>query len=109
MMRRISGGPRATTDAKRGGNAVRVSLAGVLLVAPARVFGRVALDEGLDSLSRIDARKGRVVELYYFGGLSVEETAEFLRISAETVKRDWRMAKAWLFTALTGKQDHTSS
>jgi len=89
--------------AKRGGNAVRVPLDDVLLGAPVRGIGLLALDEALDSLSRIDARKGRVVELRYFGGLSVEETAEFLRISPETVKRDWRMAKAWLLGALTDK------
>jgi RNA polymerase sigma-70 factor, ECF subfamily len=95
--------------AKRGGDAVRVPLDDVLLVAPARGIGLLALDKALDSLTKIDVRKGRVVELRYFGGLSVEETAEFLRISPETVKRDWRMAKAWLLGALTRKQDHTSS
>src|SRR5215469_7692538 len=95
--------------AKRGGNAVRVPLDDVLLVAPARGIGLLALDKALDSLFKIDARKGRVVELRYFGGLSVEETAEFLRISRETVKRDWRVAKAWLLGELTGKQDHTAS
>jgi RNA polymerase sigma-70 factor, ECF subfamily len=94
--------------AKRGGNAVHVP-DDVLLGAPDRGIGLLALDEALDSLSRIDARKGRVVELRYFGGLSVEETAEFLEISPETVKRDWRMAKAWLLGALTGGQDRTSS
>lgn len=95
--------------AKRGGDAVRVPLDDLLLVAPAGGIGLLALNKALDSLSKIDARKGRVVELRYFGGLSVEETAEFLRISPETVKRDWRMAKAWLLGALNGKQDHTSS
>ncbi len=95
--------------AKRGGNAVHVPLDEERLGPPASGIGLLALDEALDSLSRIDARKGRVVELRYFGGLSVEETAEFLSISPETVKRDWRMAKAWLFGALTGKQEHTSS
>ena len=95
--------------AKRGGDAVRVPLDDVLLVAPTRGIGLLALNKALDSLSKIDARKGHVVELRYFGGLSVEETAEFLRISPETVKRDWRMAKAWLFGALTGEQDHTGS
>jgi RNA polymerase sigma-70 factor (ECF subfamily) len=64
----------------------------------------LALNEALDSLSKIDPRKGRVVELRYFGGLSLEETAEALDISPETVKRDWRMAKAWLFGALTQKR-----
>src|ERR1700687_5181462 len=91
--------------AKRGGNAVRVPLDDVLLGAQARGIEVVALDEALESLSKIDARKGRVVELRYFGGLSVEETAEVLGISPETAKRDWKMAKAWLFGQLTDKKD----
>jgi RNA polymerase sigma factor (sigma-70 family) len=61
----------------------------------------LALDEALASLSEFDPRKARVVELRYFGGLDVEETAEILRISPETVKRDWKTAKAWLFGKLT--------
>ena len=109
MMRRILvDHARHRGYAKRGGNVVRVP-DDVLLGVPERGIGLLALDEALDSLSRIDARKGRVVELRYFGGLSVEETAEFLRISPETVKRDWRMARAWLLGALTGKRDHTNS
>ncbi len=95
--------------AKRGGNAVRVPLDDVLLAARARGIEVLALDEALESLSRIDARKGRVVELRYFGGLSVEETAEVLGISPETAKRDWKMAKTWLFSELTGKKDGTNS
>jgi RNA polymerase sigma factor (sigma-70 family) len=59
------------------------------------------LDEALDSLSKIDPRKGRVVELRYFGGLSAEETAEVLQISPETVLRDWKVAKTWLFRDLS--------
>jgi len=94
---------------KRGGNAVRVPLDDVLLGAQARGIEILALDEALESLSKVDARKGRVVELRYFGGLSVEEAAEVMGISPETVKRDWKMAKAWLFAALTGEQDHTPS
>lgn len=100
---------RSRGYAKRGGNAVRVPLDDVLLGTEARGIELLALDEALNSLSRIDARKGRVVELRYFGGLSVEETAEVLGISAETVKRDWKMAKAWLYGALTGEQDLTNS
>ena len=88
--------------AKRGGNAVRVPLDDVLLGREARGIEILALDEALESLAKIDARKARVVELRYFGGLSIEETAEVLGISPETVKRDWKMAKAWLFAALTG-------
>jgi RNA polymerase sigma-70 factor (ECF subfamily) len=95
---------RARGYSKRGGNAMRVSLDGVLLPARARGIELLALDEALESLSKIDARKGRVVELRYFGGLSVAETAEAMGISPETVKRDWKMAKAWLFAALTGDQ-----
>lgn len=95
--------------ARRGGNAVRVPLDDVLLGARARGIELLALDEALDALSKIDARKGRVVELRYFGGLSVEETAEVMGISSETAKRDWRMARAWLFSALTEKQNRTSS
>ena len=95
--------------AKRGGNAVRVPLDDVLLGTEARGIEVLALDEALNSLSNIDARKGRVVELRYFGGLSVEETAEVLGISPETVKRDWKMAKAWLYGVLTGEQGLASS
>ena len=91
--------------AKRGGNAMRVPLDDVLLGAQARGIEILALDQALESLSKIDTRKGRVVELRYFGGLSVEETAEALGISPETAKRDWKMAKAWLFGVLTGKQN----
>ena len=65
----------------------------------------LALDQALDSLSKVDARKSRVVELRYFGGLNLEETAEVLQISPETVLRDWKMAKTWLFRELTtGRQ-----
>jgi RNA polymerase sigma-70 factor (ECF subfamily) len=89
---------------KRGGDAVHVPLDDVLVGAQAHGVEVLALDEALESLAKIDARKVRVVELRYFGGLSVEETAEVLEISPETVKRDWKMAKAWLFRALTGEQ-----
>jgi RNA polymerase sigma-70 factor, ECF subfamily len=94
--------------AKRGGNAEHLPLDNVLLGLNARGIDVVALDEALGALSKIDARKGRVVELRYFGGLSVEETAEFLGVSPETAKRDWKMAKAWLFGELTAEKNHTS-
>jgi RNA polymerase sigma-70 factor (ECF subfamily) len=68
----------------------------------------LALDEALSSLSQFDVRKGRVVELRYFGGLSVEETAEVLHISAETVMRDWKLAKRWLFHELTSRSEAAS-
>jgi RNA polymerase sigma factor (TIGR02999 family) len=86
--------------AKRGGKALRVSLDDVLLAAKERGVELLALDRALDELARIDARKGRVVELRYFGGLSIEETAAVLNVSIDTAKRDWRMAKAWLISQL---------
>ena len=95
--------------AKRGGSAVRVPLDEAVLGARARGIELLALDEALESLSKIDTRKGSVVELRYFGGLSVEETALIMGISPETVKRDWRMAKAWLLAAMTGEQNQARS
>jgi RNA polymerase sigma factor (TIGR02999 family) len=91
--------------AKRGGDALRVPLDEVLLLAETRGIGVLALDEALNTLARIDGRKSRVVELRYFGGLEIEETAEALGVSEDTVKRDWRMARAWLIAELTSKQD----
>lgn len=85
---------------KRGGNAVCVPLEEALVGTKARGVEILALDEALLSLAAIDPRKGRVVELRFFGGLSVEETAEVLGISPETVRRDWKMAKTWLFRDL---------
>jgi RNA polymerase sigma factor (sigma-70 family) len=64
----------------------------------------IALDDALDRLSEVDPRKGRVVELRFFGGLSVQETAEVLRLSGDTVLRDWRLARAWLLVELSGKE-----
>ena len=86
--------------AKRGG-AFQVPLDQAVLGSKARDVEVEALDEALTALSKIDQRKSRVVELRFFGGLSVEETAAVLEISEETVKRDWRAAKAWLFRELT--------
>jgi DNA-directed RNA polymerase specialized sigma24 family protein len=65
----------------------------------------LALDRALDGLSRIDLRKSRGVVMRYFGGLSIEETADVLGVSVDTAKRDWRMAKAWLINELTGRQN----
>ncbi len=88
--------------AKRGGGAAQVPIDEGLIEAPAKGVDVLALDGALASLSKVDPRKGRIVELRYFGGLSVEETAQALGISPETAKRDWKMAKAWLFRELTG-------
>lgn len=90
--------------AKRGGDAVWVSLEERLLGTRAQGVEVLALDEALASLAKVDPRKGRIVELRFFGGLSVEETAQVLSVSRETVLRDWRMAKAWLFRELNGSQ-----
>lgn len=68
----------------------------------------VALDDALAELEKLDRRKVQVVEMRYFGGLSVEETAEVLKVSTVTVKRDWRSAKLWLYRELTGREDHGS-
>ncbi len=81
---------------KRGGGTYRVSLSEADAVAEERSIEILALDEALQKLSALDERKGRVVELRYFGGLSVQETAEVLAVSPVTVARDWDMARAWL-------------
>src|SRR6267142_5151502 len=83
--------------AKHGGNVQRVSLAEAELMSQERARELVELDEALDELANLDLRKSRVVELRYFGGLGLEETADVLEISVMTVRRDWRAAKAWLF------------
>jgi RNA polymerase sigma-70 factor (ECF subfamily) len=84
--------------AKRGGKALPVPLDDVQLAAGERGVELLALDRALDELARIDARKGRLVELRYFGGLSIEETAAVLNVSIDTAKRDWRLATAWLIS-----------
>jgi RNA polymerase sigma-70 factor (ECF subfamily) len=94
--------------AKRGGHAVHVPLDEVLLGTRAQGVEVLALDQALKLLSRIDARKARVVELRYFGGLTAEETAEVLQVSPETVLRDWKMAKTWLFRELTRIGDRSA-
>jgi RNA polymerase sigma factor (TIGR02999 family) len=81
---------------KRGGEVQRVSLEESLVVYGERGMDLVSLDDALQALAAIDARRSQVVELRFFGGLSVEETAAALRVSPETVKHDWKLAKAWL-------------
>jgi RNA polymerase sigma-70 factor (ECF subfamily) len=85
---------------KRGGDAIQVSLSEVDIVPGTRASELIALDEALQRLSAIDERKAQVVELKYFGGLSVKEIAEVLHVSQITVERDWNMAKAWLLREL---------
>jgi RNA polymerase sigma factor (TIGR02999 family) len=81
---------------KRGGGAIQMSLSETDVVSVTKLSELLALDEALDRLAAIDKRKAKVVEFRYFGGLSVEETAEVLDVSSITVTRDWNMAKAWL-------------
>lgn len=91
---------RSRNYQKRGGDARRASFAEALAVSSEENPDIVALDDALKALADVDQRKSQVVELRYFGGLSVEETAEALNVSPETVKRDWRLAKAWLLRQL---------
>ena len=85
---------------KRGGGALQVSLSKAAAFSVERDSDLVALDEALTVLAAVDRRKEQVVELRFFGGLSVEEAAEVLKVSAETVMRDWRLAKVWLLREL---------
>lgn len=101
MRRLVVDHARRFRYAKRGGDQVRVPLEEALLGTRARGVEVLALDDALESLAIRDPRKARVVELRFFGGLSVEETAEFLGISQETVMRDWKMAKVWLLRELS--------
>ncbi len=97
MMRRILVDyARSRGYQKRGGGASHLPLEEAWTVAPSRSFEIVALDEALEALAELDPRRGRVVELRVFGGLSIEETAEVLEVSPGTVMRDWTLAKAWL-------------
>jgi RNA polymerase sigma factor (TIGR02999 family) len=86
--------------AKRGGGVHQVSLDEAMTVSRSKTADLVALDDALTSLAAIDPRKCQVVELRYFGGLSIEEVAEVLKVSPITVRRDWSTAKAWLYRAL---------
>jgi RNA polymerase sigma factor (TIGR02999 family) len=94
---------RSRHFAKRGGGAQPVSLEEAAGLSEERAPDLVALDEALSRLTEMDERKSRVVELRFFGGLSVEETAEVLKVSVDTVMRDWRLAKSWLLRELSGE------
>ncbi len=89
---------------KREGGAQRVTFDEGLVASPDPALDIVALDGALEALAQVDARKGRVVELRFFGGLTVEEAAEVLNVSPDTVKRDWRLAKLWLLRELEGEK-----
>jgi RNA polymerase sigma factor (TIGR02999 family) len=101
MMRRILVDyARNRQYAKRGGNARQVSLDEAMIVSKERAADVVALDDALNNLAELDPRKSQIVELRFFGGLSIDETAEVLAVSPGTVMRDWTLAKAWLKRAM---------
>jgi RNA polymerase sigma-70 factor, ECF subfamily len=102
LMRRILVERARRHNLKRGGGAPHVSLEEAAMVGGARATDFAALDDAMNSLARFDARKAHIVEMRFFGGLNVEETAEVLKVSAVTVMRDWSTAKAWLYRELTG-------
>jgi RNA polymerase sigma factor (TIGR02999 family) len=105
MMRRILvDHARAHQTAKRGSGGIKVSLDDVLEISDEQMGGMLELDEALTALERLDPQKSRIVELRFFGGLSIEETAEALGVGTATVIRQWRLAKAWLYQAVTGGQ-----
>jgi len=91
---------RSRNYRKRGGGAVNVALDDSLELSRERGADLVALDDALETLARMDPRKGQVVELRFFGGLTIKETAEVIGISTATVERDWILAKAWLYAEL---------
>ena len=102
MMRRILlDAARARATRKRGGGGLRITLHDDLLASD-QAESLIAVDDALEALSLVDSRKARVVELRFFGGLKVEEIAEVLAISADSVKRDWKLARAWLLKEMSG-------
>jgi RNA polymerase sigma factor (TIGR02999 family) len=103
MMRRILvDHARRHAYAKRGGGAMTLALEDAVAAPKKRELDLVALDDALNSLAKLDERQSRMVELRFFGGLSIEETSEVLGISAPTVKRQWASARAWLYREISG-------
>ena len=96
---------RAGTSAKRGGAMAAIPLDEGLTASSERLAGLVALDDALADLAKLNVRQSEVIEMRFFGGLSVEETAEALKVSPETVMRDWKAAKAWLHRELDNTPD----
>ena len=106
LMRRILVDHARRHNLKRGGDMLHVSLDETAMVGSGKDADLVALDDAMTALAQVDPRKVQVVEMRFFGGLSVEETAEVLKVSAVTVMRDWSTAKAWLYRELTrGSRD----
>lgn len=106
MMRRILvNHARDRCAAKRGGGELRLSLDETIDYFAEQDVNLVRLDEALNALERIDGQQSRIVELRFFGGLNIEETAEAVRVSPATVKREWRIAKAWLYDEINRRGD----
>ncbi|MBK7995477.1 MAG: sigma-70 family RNA polymerase sigma factor [Blastocatellia bacterium] len=107
MMRRILiNYARDQHAAKRGGYTIKVSLNEAIGLANTKDLDLIALDEALDKLALTDSRKSRLIELWFFAGLTLEETAEVLGISLATAKRDWTLARAWLYRAIKKGEDN---
>jgi len=105
IMRRIlTDYARSRSYLKRGGDARRITLDEALMVSPDPSLDLVALEAALNKLAAVDSRKSSVVELRFFGGLSIKETAAVLKVSADTVTRDWNLAKAWLMREMDGER-----
>jgi RNA polymerase sigma-70 factor, ECF subfamily len=100
---------RARYAVKRGGGAPHISMDEALIPSEERAPNLVAIDDALRELAKVDPRKGRVIELRFFGGLTVEETADVLHISPDSVARDWRLAKMWLMRQIDGAAFHGAS
>jgi RNA polymerase sigma-70 factor, ECF subfamily len=100
MRRILVDAARSRLRKKRGGDAQAISLDDALTLSSSRAAEFVALDDALNELAMLDPRRSRVVEMRYFGGMSVEETAAALNLSADTIMRDWKAAKAWLYAQL---------
>ena len=101
MRRILVGYARRRKRSKRGAGAVQISLDEAAILSDERAAEMIALDEALENLAAVDQRKSQVVELRFFGGLSIDETAEVLKVSPGTVMRDWTLAKAWLRREIT--------
>jgi len=107
MMRRILvNHARRRQAGKRGGTVIKVSLDVAGTATEKRDVRLIALDEALDDLAARDTRKGRIVELKFFGGLTTKEIAEVLQVSSSTVENDWRLARAWLYREMSNGRSH---
>jgi RNA polymerase sigma factor (TIGR02999 family) len=109
MRRILVDAARSRLRQKRGAGSVVVSLDDAPTLSSSRAAKFVALDDALTELAKLDLRRSRVVEMRYFGGMSVEEVAAALDVSADTINRDWKAAKAWLYTQLNHAQEPNPS